>query len=163
MGRIERAGAKGFTKYVWYPGNVEDWKRAGIAIGTGALLTLAVYMVADSLMWAVVVGCTVTACMTGYALGNKDASSFDGLGNLRSTVAGKALWRATAKGFGAAAAAVLVARVSPTDDWTGWVLPIVPGIAGAIAHQFSMIHVKFVEAKQAEAAAVQEATPVPVG
>ncbi len=151
MGRIERAGSNGFTRYIWYPGNLEDWKRVAIAVGTGAVVFLGLHIVAHSMLWATVVGTTVTACMTGYALGNKDASGFDSIADLKSSETSRALWRALAKGFGAAGAAVLVVHAAPASSWTGWLLPLLPAISGAIAHQCGIMQVRFSAARQAEA------------
>ncbi|MGH3545571.1 MAG: hypothetical protein ACRDPW_06570 [Mycobacteriales bacterium] len=157
MGRIERAGSNGFTRYIWYPGNVEDWKRVAIAVGTGALVFLALEILSHSMLWPTVIGSTITACMTGYALGNKDASGFDSISNLKSTEAGRALWRALAKGFGAAAAAVLVVHAAPGSGWAGWVLPLLPAIAGALAHQFGIMQVRFSAARETEASQLRKA------
>ncbi|MGI8647765.1 MAG: hypothetical protein DLM55_12120 [Acidimicrobiales bacterium] len=157
MGRIERAGSNGFTRYIWYPGNLEDWKRVGIALGTGVAAFVGLLILAHSMLWATLVSTTVTACMTGYALGNKDANSFDSISELRSFETGRALWRALAKGFGAAAAAVLVAHAAPPTSWSGWLLPILPAISGAVAHQCGIMQVRLSAVRQAQKSELRRA------
>ncbi len=162
MGHIERAGSNGFTRYIWYPGNIADWKRVGIALGAGVVVFIGLYVLIDSTLWATVAGTTVTACMTGYALGNKDASGFDSIADLKSSETARGLWRAVAKGFGAAAGAVLVVHAAPVSGWTGWLLPILPAISGAIAHQCGIMQVRFSVAREAKASESRKAPMIAV-
>ncbi|HEX3732903.1 MAG TPA: hypothetical protein VHU91_08295 [Mycobacteriales bacterium] len=163
MGRIERPGSNGLTRYIWYPGNVDDWKKVAIAVGTGGVVFLGLELVTHDLLWATLVGATVTACMTGFALGNKDASGFGSIDSVRSSEAGRALWRAMAKGFGAAGAAILLVHVTPAAGVLGWILPLVPGISGGLAHQCGVMHVRLSAARAAEAAELKKGSPVAAG
>lgn len=152
MGRIERKGASGFTKYIWYPGNLDDWKRAAISLGAGLAVGLTIGVMFGGALWGVVAGTSVTAAITGLSFGQRDAKALPSFKTLKTPETGRALWRAIAKGFGTAAAAVLVAHVTPGNGIASWTLPLVPAVVAALAHQFGMMQVRMAE----EAAAKRE-------
>lgn len=149
MGRIERKG-DGFIKYIWYPGNLDDWKRAAISLGAGLGVGVLIGVLFDSSLWGVVIGTSTTAAITGLSFGQRDAKSLPKLSTLKTPETGRALWRAIAKGFGTAAAAVLVAHAAPPSGIASWILPLIPAVIAATAHQFGMMQVRMAEAAAAK-------------
>lgn len=145
MGRIERKDKDGIINYVWYPGNLDDWKRAALSIGAGLGTALLAWIFLQSPALATVLGASITLGITGLSFGQRDAKSFSALGNLKSAETGRALWRALVKGFGPAAAAVLVAHVTPAAGLSSWVLPLVPAIVFAVAHQLGVVQTRLGE------------------
>jgi hypothetical protein len=146
MGRIVKARGEGVTKYYWYPGEKTDWIRAAVALGSGLVVLALVAIVTRSGLWASVLGTSVTAAVAGLNFGRRDARSlhhFPDIASVRKAAivdTGRAMWRALVKGFGAAAAAVLVANMSAHGFLADWVLPLVPAVVGALAHQGGMLY-----------------------
>lgn len=146
MGRIVKARGEGVTKYYWYPGEKADWIKAAVALGSGLVVLALVAIVTRSGLWASVLGCSVTAAVAGLNFGRRDARAlhhFPDVASVRKAAivdTGRAMWRALVKGFGAAAAAVLVANMSAHGFVADWVLPLVPAVVGALAHQGGMIY-----------------------
>ena len=163
MGRIEREGS-GFTRYIWYSGQCQRLETAPpLRWPRVRLCSLASTLWLTASCGATVVGTTVTACMTGYGLGNKDASGFDALGSLRSSEAGRALWRALAKGFGAAGAAILVVHAAPSAGLAGWGDPAAAaGDLRGCSPSGRVMQVRMSAARAAEAAELKK-TPVAAG
>jgi hypothetical protein len=148
MGRIVKQVSEGTTKYYWYPGDKKEWIRAGVAIGAGvAVFGLLRALTRDSLL-ATVAGTSVTAAVCGVNFGRRDARALAGFPDLgdkkkrRAAVGhtGRAAWRALAHGFGGAAAAVLILNLPHRGMVADWVLPIVPAVVGALAHQAGMLY-----------------------
>jgi hypothetical protein len=148
MGRIVKQVSEGTTKYYWYPGDKKEWIRAGAAVGAGAaVFGLLRALTRDSLL-ATVAGTSVTAAVCGGQLRPPRRPSARRLPDLagkkkrRAAVGhtGRAAWRALAQGFGGAAAAVLILNLPHRGMGADWVLPIVPAVVGALAHQAGMLY-----------------------
>jgi len=147
MGRIARQVSEGTTKYYWYPGDKKEWKRAAIAVGIGLGVFLVLWLFARDLLPAVVGGTSVTAGVSGLNFGRRDAravASFPDLSGRAARLAavaqtGRAAWRGLAHGFGGAAAAVLIINLPHGGFVADWVLPVLPAVVGALAHQAGML------------------------
>jgi hypothetical protein len=148
MGRIVKQVSEGTTKYYWYPGDKKEWIRAGVAIAAGAaVFGLLRVLTRDSLL-ATVAGTSVTAAVCGVNFGRRDARALAGFPNIGDKKArreavghtGRAAWRALAHGFGGAAAAVIILNLPHRGMVADWVLPIVPAVVGALAHQAGMLY-----------------------
>lgn len=161
MGRIVKTRGEGVTKYYWYPGEKADWIKAAVALGAGLVVLALVALTTHSGLWASVLGTSVTAAVAGLNVGRRDARAlhkFPDVATVRKAAivdTGRAMWRAMVKGFGAAAAAVLVANMSAHGFVADWVLPLVPAMAGALSHQAGMLYQRL----QEDAAAKASATP----
>jgi len=161
MGRIVKQVNANTTKYYWYPGDKSDWIRAGVAVGIGALAFGLLAVITRSTLWAAVAGTSVTAAIAGLNFGRRDARAlhtFPDLASARKAAiadTGRAAWRGMVQGFGGAAAAVLIANMSAKGFVADWMLPVVPAIVGALAHQAGMLSERM--AQQAAAAAAAEA------
>ncbi len=164
MGRFAKPASGGITKYYWYPGERSDWIRAGIAAGCGILTIALVAATTGSHLWAAVLGASVTAGVAGVTFGRKDAKALHTFAGFAAVDTGRAVWRALVKGFGAAAAAVLVVHAANGVGFVAsWLLPVVPGIVGAIAHQAGMMYERAAQAAaDAEAMAETIVEPEPV-
>jgi hypothetical protein len=110
MGRIVKQLSESTTKYYWYPGEKKEWIRAGVALGIAR------------------------------ALANLPSATGRGARLAAVTHTGRAAWRALAHGFGGAAAAVLILNLPHRGVVADWVLPIVPAVVGALAHQAGMLY-----------------------
>jgi hypothetical protein len=147
MGRIVKQVSEDTTKYYWYPGDKKEWIRAAVAVGVGGAAFGLLMLLTRSLLVATVVGTSATGVVAGLNFGKRDARALAGFPDLgdraarRAAVghAGKAVWRALAHGFGGAAAAVLILNLPHRGIVADWILPIVPAIAGALAHQLGML------------------------
>lgn len=159
MGRFERKGATGVLKNIWYPGNLDDWRRAGISVGAGLAVGVVLWLLFGNTVFSVVVGASVTAGISGLAFGQRDARALANLGELKTPETGKALWRALVKGVGAAFLAVLVAHVTSGSGVSSWVLPLVPAVVAAIAHQVGMVQIRLDQAAKAKAEAAKALFP----
>jgi hypothetical protein len=169
MGRIVRTRGEGVTRYYWYPGEKTDWIKAAVAIGSGLVVLALVALMTHSGLWASVLGTSATAAVAGLNFGRRDARAlhdFPDIAAVRKAAivdTGRAMWRALVKGFGAAAAAVLVANMPPRGFVADWVLPLVPAVVGALVHQIGMLYERMVvdaaAAKEVEAAAALHAAP----
>jgi hypothetical protein len=143
MGRIEKKVSEGTTKYYWYPGDKREWKRAGVAVALGAAAFLVLFLMTRDLLPAVVGGTSVTAGVAGVNFGRRDARAIAALPSLTGRAAavaqtGRAAWRGLAHGFGGAAAAVLILNLPHRGALADWILPVVPAVVGALAHQAGM-------------------------
>lgn len=159
MGRYAKPASGGITKYYWYPGERTDWVRAAIAAGCGLITIALVAATTGSHLWAAVLGASVTAGVAGVTFGRKDIRALQTFAGFAALDTGRAVWRAVVKGFGAAAAAVLVVHAANGQGFVGsWLLPVVPAIVGAIAHQAGMMY-----ERAAQATAEQEALAAEAG
>jgi len=148
MGRIVKQVSENTTKYYWYPGDKKEWVRAVIALGAGGAALGIVIAVSDNWLAAVVVATSVTAIVAGFNFGRRDARAlavFPDPGDRavrRAAMAhtGRAAWRAMVEGFGGAAAAVLILNLPHRGIVADWILPVVPAIVGALAHQAGMLY-----------------------
>lgn len=164
MGRFAKPASGGITKYYWYPGERSDWIRAAIAAGCGVLTIALVAATTGSHLWASVLGASVTAGVAGVTFGRKDVRALQTFAGFAALDTGRAVWRAVVKGFGAAAAAVLVVHAANGVGFVAsWLLPVVPAIVGAIAHQAGMMYERASQAAaEQEALAESVAEPEPV-
>jgi hypothetical protein len=148
MGQIVKQVSETTTKYYWYPGDKREWTRAATALGLGLLAFGLLMMAFGDTLLATVAGTTVTAVICGRNFGRRDARALSGFPDLgdraarRAAVghAGRAAWRAMAHGFGGAGAAVLILNLPHRGIVADWILPIVPALAGALAHQAGMLY-----------------------
>lgn len=159
MGRFARPASGGITKYYWYPGERSDWIRAAIAAGCGIVTIAVVAAVTGSQLWAAVLGTSVTAGVAGVSFGRKDARALQAFAGFGAIDTGRAVWRALVKGFGAAAAAVIVVHAGDGQTFVAsWLLPVLPAIVGAIAHQGGMMYERASQAST-ETPAAEEVVP----
>lgn len=164
MGRIVKTRGEGVTKYYWYPGEKADWIKAAVALGSGLVVLALVALTTHSGLWASVLGTSVTAVVAGLHVGRRDAlglHKFPDVATVRKAAiadTGRAMWRATVKGVGAAGAAVLVANMSAHGFVADWVLPLVPGVLGAMTHQIGMLYERMAQDSVAKASAVTPAS-----
>jgi hypothetical protein len=148
MGRIVKQVSEGTTKYYWYPGDKREWIRAGVAVGIGLTAFGLLMLLTRNVLVSVVVGTSATAVAAGLNFGRRDARALSGFPDLGDKAArraavghtGRAVWRALAHGFGGAAAAVLILNLPHDGVVADWVLPIVPAVVGALAHQAGMLY-----------------------
>jgi hypothetical protein len=148
MGQIVKQVSEGTTKYYWYPGDKKEWARAAVAAGIGLAAFGLLMLFTGNVLVAAVVSTSLTAVVAGLNFGRRDARALAGFRDLddqaaRRAVAGragKAAWRAFAHGLGGAVAAVLILNLRHTGVVADWVLPVVPAVAGALAHQAGMIY-----------------------
>jgi hypothetical protein len=147
MGRIEKQLSDNTTKYYWYPGEKQEWIRALVALAVGAGFGAVLMMLTRSSLVAVTIGCAATLAVAGFNFGRRDAKVLSGFPGLNDKAArraaishtGRAAWRGMVQGLGSVAAAMLVLNLSYSGWWADWVLPAVPAIVGALAHQGGMI------------------------
>ncbi|MFD0747816.1 hypothetical protein ACFQ1L_43070 [Phytohabitans flavus] len=148
MGRIMKQVSEGTAKYYWYPGDKKEWIRAAVAVGVGLASFGLLMFFTRNVLVATVVGTSVTAVGAGLNFGRRDARALAGFPDrgkraARRAIAGhtgKAVWRAFAHGLGGAAAAVLILNLPQGGIIADWVLPVVPAVAGALAHQAGMMY-----------------------
>ncbi|MGA8114852.1 MAG: hypothetical protein WCA46_14395 [Actinocatenispora sp.] len=165
MGRILKTRGEGVTKYYWYPGEKADWIKAAVALGSGLVVLALVALLTHSGLWASVLGTSVTGAVAGVNFGRRDArslSNFPDIASVRKAAiadTGRALWRAMVKGCSAAGAAVLVLNMSGGGFVADWVLPVVPAVVGALAHQVGMYYERMAE-NSAKLAAAPTSTPL---
>lgn len=158
MGRIARPAGAETTRYYWYPGERGEWARAGLAVCAGLLVFGVIGLFGRSMLAAVTAGAGVTATLAGFNFGRRDlraAGEFPeppGTGREAATQRGRAraarrmavrhasraLWRGVVQGAGAALLALLVANLGPRGTAADWVLPVLPVLLGAVAHQAGM-------------------------
>jgi hypothetical protein len=101
-----------------------------------------------SVLAAAVAGAGVLAALAGANLGRRDARALAAFPDLGTPGArrvaivhtGRAVWRAMLGTAGAAAVAVLVARLPPAGLAADWVFPMLPAAVGALAHRAGMLH-----------------------
>jgi hypothetical protein len=167
VGRIEKKLSEGTTKYYWYPGDKKEWKRAGVGVGIGLATFLVLWMFSRDLLPALVGGTSVTAGYTGVNFGRRDARAITTFPNLTGRSAriaavaqtGRAAWRGLVHGFGGAAAAVLILNLPHRGIIADWILPVVPAVVGALAHQAGMLFEQLPKTAPAKA----PGEPVPAG
>jgi hypothetical protein len=158
MGQIVRQVSATTTRYYWYPGEKREWIRAGIALGLGLAVFGVVGYMTRSLLAAAVSGTSVTAAAAGVNLGRRDARALVDLNRntaRRAAIAhtGRAAWRALVAGVGGATAAVLIVNLPAGGLGANWLLPMVPAVVGALAHQAGMLYERM--ARESPAASTQ--------
>lgn len=147
MGRIVKQLSDNTSKYYWYPGEKVEWIRALVALAVGVGLGIILMFLTGNGLLAMTVGCSGTLAVAGFNFGRRDAKALAGFPSLSDKAArkaaiaysGRAAWRGVVKGLGYAFAAVLVLNVAHTGWIADWVMPLVPGGVGALAHQAGMV------------------------
>lgn len=147
MGRIVKQLSDSTSKYYWYPGEKEEWIRALVAIAVGGGSAALVMLITRNSLAAVVVGCCATLAVAGFNFGRRDAKALAGFPNMNDKAArraavgysGRAFWRGMVQGLGAALAAIVVLNMVHTGWVADWLMPLLPGAAGALAHQAGMV------------------------
>jgi len=148
MGQIARQVSANTIRYYWYPGDKREWARAAVAVALGAAVAGIVATMTHGLLAAAVAGTATTAILTGFNLGRRDSRALKDLPDLadkalrRAALAhsGRAAWRAGVLGAYWAGAAIAVANLPNHGILANWVLPLVPAVAGALAHQGGMLY-----------------------
>jgi hypothetical protein len=148
MGRVVRQVSEHTTRYYWYPGEKAEWVRAGTAAGLGVLTFVLVGALSGSVLAAAVSGSGMLAAVAGANLGRRETRALAAFPDLDAPGArkvaimqtGRAVWRAMLGTGGAAAIAVLVAKLPPAGVAADWVLPLVPAAVGALAHRAGMLY-----------------------
>ncbi len=145
MGQIAKQVSATTTRYYWYPGDKREWIRAGIAVGLGLALFAAVGYMTRSALAAVVSGTSVMAATAGVNFGRRDARALAGLSAnpaRRAAIAytGRAAWRGLVEGVGGATVAILIVNLPAGGIAANWLLPAIPAVVGALAHQGGMLY-----------------------
>jgi hypothetical protein len=147
MGHIVKQVSEHTTRYIWYPGDKAEWRRAAIAMLSGLVVFGLTLLLTRDLLVAVLLGTSVTAGVGGANYGRRDARALAGFANLNDRAArraavshtGRAAWRAVAQGCFGAGAAVLILNLPPRGVLADWFLPLVPAVVGALARQGGML------------------------
>ncbi len=148
MGQIARHVSEHSTRYYWYPGDKQEWIRAGLAVGSGMAAFGVLGLISRNMLTSVTVGTAVTLAFSGLNFGRRDFRAANGFPEVTGKAArraamahgSRAAWRGLVEGFGSASAAVLIANLPPRGLIADWVMPIVPATAGALAHQAGMVY-----------------------
>jgi hypothetical protein len=148
MGQIARQVSANTTRYYWYPGDKREWARAAVAVALGGAVAGIVATMTHGLLAAAVVGTATTAVLTGFNFGRRDSRALKDLPDLADramrraalTHGGRAAWRGGVQGAFWAGSAVAVANLPSHGMLANWVLPLVPAVAGALAHQAGMLY-----------------------
>jgi hypothetical protein len=152
MGQIVRQVSADSTRYYWYPGDKQEWIRAGLSLASGMVAFGVLGLLTRSMLISVTVGTSVTVAYAGLNFGRRDFRAAHGFPEVigkaarRAAMAhgSRAAWRGLVEGFGSASAAVLIANLPPTGLVADWVMPILPATAGALAHQAGMLYERLV-------------------
>jgi hypothetical protein len=147
MGRSVKQLSDSTSTYYWYPGEKQEWIRALVALAVGGGAAALLMLLTRNSLTAVVIGCAATLTVAGFNFGRRDAKAVAGFPKMHEKAAkraaivysGRAAWRGMVQGLGAALAAMVVLNVVHTGWVADWVLPLVPGIAGAMSHQLGMV------------------------
>ena len=144
MGQIVKQVSNHSTRYYWYPGDKKEWLRGLIAIAAGVAAFVLLHLLTHGTLLPAVVGTSITAAMAGVNFGRRDSRELARFAELAKTKparrqtavhTGRAMWRGVAEGTGGAAAAVLIVNLRQRGVGADWLLPLVPAIVGALAHQ----------------------------
>ena len=167
MGQIAKKISPTTTRYYWYPGDTKEWIRAGVAVGAGLAVLGIVAFLTRSPLAAAVSATTTTATVGGFNFGRRDSRALVGFADLsrRAAIAhaGRAAWRAVVEGLAGASAAVLIANLAARGLAADWLLPLVPAVVGALAHQAGMLYERLGHASAAASThkPVLDPTPQP--
>lgn len=169
MGRIVKQVSDGVAKHYWYPGDKADYIKAAIAVGAGGITFALVAIVLKDMLVASVLGSSVLTGLGGVSLGRRDLTAiqvFPDVTTARKAAlahASRAFWRGLLYGFTAAAAAAFIVNMPHTGFVADWLLPVVPAVVGAIAHQAGMVYERMGQAAPAEEPAVDPKELEPAG
>jgi hypothetical protein len=154
MGQIVKQVSEHTTRYVWYPGDKKEWLRAAFAAILGAAAYAIAYVLIGRMLPAAVIGTSVTAAIVGMNFGRRDGRAiaefvrapepFDDvqaklLRRAAMARSGRMAWRRVVQAAGGAAAALLIVNLSPAGFAEKWLLPLVPAVVGALAHQMGVL------------------------
>lgn len=148
MGQVVKKVSENRTRYIWYPGEKKEWVRAAWALAVGGAAYGALALGTHRTLLAVTTGTSLTVALAGFNLGRRDFRATrdfpepGGGGGRRAAAApaGRAVWRGLVSGIGGAVAALLVANLAARGFVANWVLPAVPAVIGALAHQGGMLY-----------------------
>ena len=148
MGQIVRQVSANTTRYYWYPGDKREWARAAVAIALGAAVAGIVATMTHGLLAAVVTGTSTAAALAGANYGRRDSKALKDLPDLADRAArrdalahsGRAAWRGVVQGVWCAGSAVGIANLPDHGLLANWLLPLVPAVVGALAHQAGMLY-----------------------
>ncbi len=155
MGQIVKQLAGGTTRYYWYPGDRKEYLRAVVALIAGGVTYAVLHFMTGSVVLPAVAGTSITSILAGFNFGRRDSRAIaafsDAVGSGQEQVAakplrrkavahsGRAAWRGIVEGTGGAAAAVLIVNLPADGVVANWLLPLVPAVLGALAHQLGMV------------------------
>ena len=126
------------------PARRRNGSAARIAIAAGVAVYLLLHLLTHGTLLAAVVGTSVAAAIAGLNFGRRDSRELARFAELAKTKpvrrqtalhTGRAVWRGMAEGTGGAAAAVIIVNLRQRGVLADWLLPLVPAIVGALAHQ----------------------------
>ena len=148
MGQIVRHVSANTTRYYWYPGDKREWARAAVAVALGGAVAGIVATMSHGLLAAAVAGASTTAVLAGFNVGRRDSRALNDLPDLADKAArraalthgGRAAWRGGVQGAWWAGAAVAIVNLPGHGILANWVLPIVPAVAGSLAHQAGLLY-----------------------
>lgn len=171
MGQIVKQMSSHTTRYYWYPGEKKEWMRGVFALIAGAGVYIALHLITHGTLLPAVAGTSVAAGYAGFNFGRRDSRELARFADLaksryvrRQTAVhtGRAVWRGIAEGTGGAAAAVIIVNLRQHGFVVDWLLPLVPAVIGALAHQGGMMVERLGRsASTAGPAAERPAVPVP--
>jgi hypothetical protein len=149
MGQVVKQVSNHSTRYYWYPGEKKEWLRGVIALATGVAAYVLLHVTTHSTVLAAVVGTSLATGAAGFNFGRRDSRELARFADLAKSKyvrrqaavhTGRAVWRGIAEGTGGAAAAVLIANLAEGGILANWLLPLVPAVIGALAHQSGMMY-----------------------
>src|SRR5262245_52326839 len=173
MGTIVKQVSVNTTRYYWYPVDRREWLRGATAVGLGIAGFLLLRALTRDALPAAVIGTSLTAALAGLNFGRRDSrelASFTAAAEKaararrQATVVHtrRAVWRGLAMGTGGAAAAVLIVNLGARGVLADWLLPLVPAVVGALAHQIGMLYERLGTTRKTEGPAKGAAKPEPV-
>jgi hypothetical protein len=140
VGQIVRHVSSTTTRFYWYPGDKLEWARAAVAVALGVTVVAVMTALTFSTLTAAVSGVSTTAVLAGFNFGRRDAAAVVVVRALTVRAAGGGAWRGGLQGVAGAGAAVLIANLPGHTFAANWLLPLVPGVLGALARQAGMLY-----------------------
>jgi hypothetical protein len=176
MGQIVKQVSENTTRYFWYPGDKKEWLRAAIAVALGAIAYVALHLTTGQVLLPAVAGMSLTAAIFGMNFGRRDGRAMAELARPSTPLnavhakflrrraigrSGRMAWRGVVQAAGGAAAAVAIVNLSPTGWAEKWLLPLVPAVVGAVAHQIGLLVQRLGHARTITGLAASTATTEP--
>ena len=159
MGQVVKQVSSHSTRYYWYPGDKKEWLRGILALAIGAAGFALLDMVTHRTLLAAVVATSAAAGFAGFNFGRRDSRELSRFADLtkaryvrRQTAmhTGRAAWRGVVQGTGGAMAAVIIVNLRTSGVVADWLLPLVPAIVGALAHQGGMMFERMATSESTE-------------
>jgi len=159
MGQVVKQVSSHSTRYYWYPGDKKEWLRGILALAIGAAGFALLDMVTHRTLLAAVVATSAAAGFAGFNFGRRDSRELSRFADLtkaryvrRQTAmhTGRAAWRGVVQGTGGAMAAVIIVNLRTSGVVADWLLPLVPAIVGALAHQGGMMFERMAKSESTE-------------